>query len=116
MEMRIDRRQMLQMLAMGAATMGFGLPQGQPRRSFLLVTNSEGDDISVIDLEHLTLAGDWKVGERPHGIAVPANGHVAYTTIENRDSHKFSIGGHRALIGTPGNRKSAQHFSAHAVD
>ncbi len=88
MEMRIDRRQMLQMLAMGAATMGFGLPQGQPRRSFLLVTNSEGDDISVIDLEHLTLAGDWKVGERPHGIAVPANGHVAYTTIETEKTLK----------------------------
>lgn len=88
MEIRIDRRRMLQMLAIGAATAGFSLPQDHRRQSFLLVTNSEGDDISVIDLEHLTLAGDWKVGERPHGIAVPANGHVAYTTIETEKNLK----------------------------
>ncbi len=86
--MRIDRRRMLQMLAMGVATAGFGLPQGQRRRSFLLITNSEGNDISVIDLEHLMPAGDWIVGERPHGIAVPASGHVAYTTIETEKTLK----------------------------
>lgn len=82
MEMKINRRQVLQMLMMGAATAGLGLPQGRRRQSLLLVTNSEGDDISVIDLEHLIPAGDWKVGEHPHGIAVPANGRLAYTTIE----------------------------------
>lgn len=88
METKIDRRQMLQILAMGVATMGFGMSQEHRRRSVLLVTNSEGDDISVIDLEHLTVAGVWKVGERPHGIAVPANGHVAYTTIETEKTLK----------------------------
>jgi YVTN family beta-propeller protein len=88
MEMRIGRRQMLQMLVLGAATARLGLPQGLRRRSFLLVTNSEGDDINVIDLERLALAGDWKVGEHPHGIAVPANGRVAYTTIETENALK----------------------------
>lgn len=83
MTTRIGRRQILQMLAMGAAAVGLGLPQGLRRRSLLLVTNSEGDDINVIDLEDLTPAGDWRVGDHPHGIAVPANGRVAYTTIES---------------------------------
>ena len=88
METRIGRRQMLQMLVLGAATAGLGWPQGVRRRSLLLVTNSEGDDINVVDLERLALAGDWKVGERPHGIAVPANGRVAYTTIESENALK----------------------------
>jgi YVTN family beta-propeller protein len=88
MEMRINRRHILQMLAMGAATAALGLPRSSPRRSLLLVTNSEGDNISVIDLERLALASDWKVGERPHGIAVPANGRVAYTTIETEKALK----------------------------
>jgi YVTN family beta-propeller protein len=73
---------MLQMLAMGVATAGLGLSKGPRPQSLLLVTNSEGDDINVIDLERLAVAGDWKVGDHPHGIAVPANGRVAYTTIE----------------------------------
>jgi YVTN family beta-propeller protein len=88
MEIKIGRRQMLQMLAVGAATAGLGLSQGRGRRSLLLVTNSEGDDISIIDLEHLAPAGDWKVGEHPHGIAVPASGHIAYTTIETEKALK----------------------------
>jgi YVTN family beta-propeller protein len=88
METRIGRRQMLQMLVMGSATVGLGLPQDLRRRSLLLVTNSEGDDISVIDLERLALAGDWKIGDRPHGIAVPANGRVVYTTIETEKALK----------------------------
>ena len=88
MEMRIGRRQMLEMMVLGAAAAGLGLPQGVRRRSLLLVTNSEGDDINVIDLERLALVGDWKVGEHPHGIAVPADGRVAYTTIETEKALK----------------------------
>lgn len=76
------------MLAMGAAKAAIGLPQNPSRRSLLLVTNSEGDDINVIDLETLAPVGDWKVGEHPHGIAAPANGHVAYTTIESEKALK----------------------------
>jgi YVTN family beta-propeller protein len=88
METRIGRRQMLQMLAMGAAAAGLGLPQVAHPRSLVLVTNSEGDDIDVIDLDSLSLAGDWTVGEHPHGIAVPANGRLAYTTIESEKALK----------------------------
>jgi YVTN family beta-propeller protein len=88
METRIGRREMLQMLAMGAAAAGLSLPQSSRRQSLLLVTNSEGDDINVIDLERLAPAGDWKVGDRPHGIAIPASGQVVYTTIETEKALK----------------------------
>jgi YVTN family beta-propeller protein len=88
MEMRIGRRQVLRLLVMGAAAAGVGLPQGPGRRSLVLVTNSEGNDINVIDLDRLALAGDWKVGEHPHGIAVPESGRIVYTTIETENALK----------------------------
>ncbi len=87
--MTIDRRQMLQMLMVGAATAALGLPPGVRRQSLVLVTNSEGNDIDVIDLERLAPVGDWKVGDHPHGIAVPENGRVVYTTIESENALKL---------------------------
>lgn len=85
--MTINRRQMLEMLALSAVS-GLGWSRESQRRPMLLVTNSEGDDIDVIDLERLALAGDWKVGNHPHGIAAPAGGAVAYTTIESEKALK----------------------------
>ena len=76
------------MLVMGAAAAGLGFSQSPRRRSWALVTNSDGSDISVIDLERLARAGDWQVGERPHGIAVPESGRTAYTTIESEKALK----------------------------
>jgi YVTN family beta-propeller protein len=76
------------MLVMGAAAAGLGFSQSPRRRSWALVTNSDGSDISVIDLERLARAGDWQVGERPHGIAVPESGRIAYTTIESEKALK----------------------------
>jgi len=89
METTIGRRQLLEMLVMGAATAALGLPKDNRSRSWVLVTNSEGSDIDVIDLETRTLAGDWNVGERPHGIAIPASGSVVYTTIESEKALKL---------------------------
>lgn len=86
--MKINRRDLLQMLAMGAASIGLGQSRALPPRSLLLVTNSEGDDITVIDLEKLAATHDWRVGERPHGIAVPADTTIAYTTIETEKTLK----------------------------
>ena len=87
--MTIGRRQMLQMLAMGIASAGLRLPTEAPRRrSLVLVTNSEGNEISLIDLDRLKPAGDWQVGDRPHGIALPQSGKVVYTTIETEKALK----------------------------
>ena len=88
MENGIDRRQVLQMLAMGAAAAALGLPEGSRRQSLVLVTNSEGNNIDVIDLERRAPAGDWTVGEHPHGIAIPESGRVVYTTIESENALK----------------------------
>jgi YVTN family beta-propeller protein len=98
--MRIDRRRVLQMLAMGAAAAGLGLTPNAAAQSVVLVTNSEGNDIHVIDLQHLTLAGDWTVGDRPHGIAVPENGRVAYTTIESEKALKMFNPGNGKILNT----------------
>ena len=87
-ESRIGRRQVLRVLAMGAAAAGLGLSQSPRRRSLALITNSGGNDINVIDLERLAPAGDWQVGEHPHGIAVPEGGRIAYTTIDNEKALK----------------------------
>ena len=88
METRIGRRQVLWTLAMGAAAARLGFSQSPHRRSLALVTNSDGNNINVIDLERLVLSDDWQVGEHPHGIAVPESGRIAYTTIESENSLK----------------------------
>jgi YVTN family beta-propeller protein len=100
MEMKIGRRELLQMLVMGTATAAIGWPQGLRRQSLLLVTNSEGNDITVIDLDRMAPAGDWKVGEHPHGIAVPENGRVAYTTIESEHTLKSLDASSGKLLST----------------
>ena len=105
MESRIGRRQMLRMLAMGAAAARLGFSQSSPRRSLALVTNSDGNNISVIDLDRLAPAGDWQVGERPHGIAVPGSGRVAYTTVESEKALKLldcSTGKILSTLSLPG--------------
>ena len=88
METRIGRRQVLRVLAMGAAAARLGFSQSRRRRSLALVTNSDGNNINVIDLDRLAPAGDWQVGDHPHGIAVPERGRIAYTTIESEKALK----------------------------
>src|SRR5215467_3928004 len=88
MDNRIDRRRLLQLMIIGAGAARLGFSQIPRQHSLVLVTNSEGNDIDVIDLERLTVTGDWNVGDHPHGIAVAGNGRVAYTTIESEHTLK----------------------------
>lgn len=53
-------------------------------RQKLYVTNSAGDDVTVIDVATHTPVGRIEVGPHPHGIAVPAAQDVIYVTIEGR--------------------------------
>jgi YVTN family beta-propeller protein len=54
----------------------------------LYVTNSLGDDITVIDLATLTVVDDIKVGRQVHGIAAPADGRRVFVTIESERNLK----------------------------
>jgi YVTN family beta-propeller protein len=54
----------------------------------LYVTNSQGDDITVIDLATLEAVRDIKVGEHVHGVCAPAGGERLFTTIESENSLK----------------------------
>ncbi len=54
----------------------------------LYVTNSEGDNITVIDLKALKVVGDIQVGYRVHGAAVEADGRRLFTTIESEKTLK----------------------------
>jgi len=50
----------------------------------LYVTNSAGDDVTVIDVATNKPLGRIEVGPHPHGIAIPASQDVIYVTIEGR--------------------------------
>jgi YVTN family beta-propeller protein len=57
-------------------------------RMLLYVDNSLGDDITVIDLGTLKVAGAIKVGKEPHGLCAPADGRRLFTTIESEKNLK----------------------------
>ena len=54
----------------------------------LYVSNSEGDDITVIDLATDTVIGDIRVGEQVHGLCAPSDGRRLFTTIESENNLK----------------------------
>jgi len=73
-------------LTLGLALMAFaggGLASAPARAGMkLYVTNSEGDNITVIDLGALKVVGEIKVGEHVHGAAVQADGRRLFATVE----------------------------------
>lgn len=99
MQNELSRRTMLQLLLAGAAG-ALAFPLKSRRRPWLFVTNSEGADIDVIDLERLEVVNDWAVGQKPHGIAVPASGRVVYTTIESENALKALDAVSGKVLGT----------------
>ena len=54
----------------------------------IYVTNSEGDDITVIDLAAREATGDIRVGQAVHGVCAPADGRKVFTTIESENNLK----------------------------
>jgi YVTN family beta-propeller protein len=58
-----------------------GEPSGKVHQK-LYVTNSAGDDVTVIDVATHKQLGRIEVGPNPHGIAAPASHDVIYVTIE----------------------------------
>jgi len=69
----------------------FGLSRVVPAKTGTMkayVTNSLGDDITVIDLGMLKATGSIKVGKRVHGVCAPADGQKLFTTIESERTLK----------------------------
>jgi YVTN family beta-propeller protein len=52
----------------------------------LYVDNSEGDDVTVIDLKTLNTVDDIHLGNKVHGLAVQADGRRLFATVESDDS------------------------------
>src|SRR3974377_487481 len=71
-----------------AATVVSGAAPSKDQAARLYVTNSLGDDITVIDLRTFKVVGDIKVGEQVHGLCAPADGRRLFTTIESEDKLK----------------------------
>ena len=49
----------------------------------LYVDNSEGDDISVIDLKTLNTIDDIHLADKVHGLAIQGDGRRLFATIES---------------------------------
>jgi YVTN family beta-propeller protein len=62
-------------------------PAGKARQK-LYVTNSAGDDVTVIDVATNKPITTIEVGKHPHGIAVPQSQDVIYVTIEGNGRDK----------------------------
>ena len=57
-------------------------------RSILYVANSQGDDITVIDLATQKIITTFKVGPIVHGVCAQADGRRAFATIESEHALK----------------------------
>ncbi len=65
--------------------LGPAAPPAAKVRQKLYVTNSAGDDVTIIDVATHEPIGRIEVGPHPHGIAVPAAQDTIYVTIEGKD-------------------------------
>src|SRR5207237_7508463 len=58
-----------------------GQPAGKAKQK-LYITNSSGNDITVVDVTTNKVIGRIEVGPHPHGIAVPASQDLILVTLE----------------------------------
>lgn len=85
----LARKRWLVMAAL--AVTAFGLSKVAPAKmgtTKAYVTNSLGDDITMIDLATLKSTGTIKVGKRVHGICAQADGQKIFTTVESEKTLK----------------------------
>src|SRR3954466_1086788 len=57
-------------------------------RTLLYVANSQGDDITIIDLATQKVVKTLKVGPIVHGVCAQADGRRAFATVESGNSLK----------------------------
>lgn len=75
-------------MAVLAALFACGTSSAANETAKLYVTNSQGDDITVIDLGTMRAVADVKVGDAVHGVCAPASGRELFTTIESENNLK----------------------------
>lgn len=85
--LRISSRLLFSAVLLAAALPGRSYASSTVER--LYVTNSLGDDITVIDLQTFRVVQDLKVGNAVHGICAPADGRRLFTTIESERNLKI---------------------------
>jgi YVTN family beta-propeller protein len=66
----------------------------------LYVDDSGGNDIAVVDLAAQKKIDDITVGERPHGLAVVADGRRMFTTIESDNTLRIIDTATDQVVGT----------------
>jgi YVTN family beta-propeller protein len=72
-------------LAAGSMRLGAADQKGMQRAYITILGTKDGgwdNQISVIDLKTMQVAGNIVVGRKPHGAAAQADGHRVFTTIE----------------------------------
>lgn len=97
-----------------------GNPTAKESATKIYVTNSQGDDITVIDLASRKVTDDIHVGLDVHGVCAPADGRRLFTTIESEKNFKIidtaddEITATIPLTGTP--NQCASTPDGHYVD
>ena len=81
-------RKILLLLLFCAASVGSVVSADAATRSILYVANSQGDDITVIDLATQKILTTLKVGPIVHGVCAQGDGRKAFATIESEHSLK----------------------------
>ena len=66
----------------------------------LYVGNSRGDDISIIDVASLKVAGEIKAGDRVHGVCLQADGKRLFVTVESDRTLRIIDTATRQTVGT----------------
>src|SRR5262249_37108354 len=59
--------------------------RGSAARTLLYVANSKGDDVTVIDVASMNVAGTIKVGANPHGLVASPDRQTLYVSVEGTD-------------------------------
>ncbi len=77
------------LIPLAAAACFLSALHATPARLLLYVDNSLGDDLSVIDLSTLKVAGTIPVGNQPHGLCAPADGRRLFVTVESERNLKI---------------------------
>ena len=76
-------------VVLAAVGMSAGMPADKGISNRAYVTNSKGDDVTVIDIATSKVIADIKVGDAVHGACAPLDGRRVFFTIES--THKLLI-------------------------